>query len=705
MDKRKYYQKRVFFTSFILTLIIFSVGLALSYLLDYARIDTVFTMLEENELNTEAYFVEEEFAETFNADKCPSMRSRIYEIKREITKVAQDLSNYGSKSIFKKKDFDYLKRRYFLLELRFYNLINDLNEKCGSSYIPILFFYEIDDDLSTRQGYVLDDLSQTDEYKSRIITLSFDKDYEDEPSLEILLLKFNVTKAPTIIINNEIKDEGITYGGQINGSIIKILREVSTDPHARDYNFSYVLDSVSINKEDYIKNLTGLLSKNISYFSKGDISLMLGRLTKNDSLICSSLKYYFNHSPRSLEEKAILYETIASIDCKTNKRQFLLEASDIWKKLGNDFRSDLDKSLAYGNKVNFKFWDYKLKQPDTEEKINASKILMGSSYFRLDDSDTIVSQADRVTRDWLSYQLEESPFSENVLEIFSEKLYWSDSDHFPSIGWHEGGRIRELKETGLSHEVASGTIVKKIDGRWYAPNEEGVFMFDVPIDKIQYPTTRFLKEDIALIVDSHGMNMLVEQAVRNNATITIGCCDHIGKVKAIQYLSDKGIRSICFTDKYLPLLLNTNTSALGSPTIKLAGDSAIVGNQPITIDTDEKIIAMDVEDITLVQSYYDTPARYFRNLEKLVDLNVIYFHISGVNQTGNIVESAIKNGVRVIGTRVYEADDYYKLKEWLGRSQKNRAILFHSTSYPYGYRIMKEFPLQTTFDDINPVFI
>lgn len=705
MDRKKYYQKRIFFTSFVLTLIIFSIGLAISYLLDFARIDSVFTMLEENELNTEAYFVEEDFAGTFNADKCPSMRSRIYDIKKEITKVAQDLSNYGSKSMFMKKDFDYLKRRYFLLELKFYNLINNLNERCGSSYIPILFFYDIDDDVSTRQGYVLDDLGQTDEYQSKIITLSFDRGYKDEPSLEILLLKFNVTEAPTIIINNDIKKEGIAYTGEINSSIRKIIREVSADPYAEGYNFSYVLDSAGIDKEEYITSLMELLNKNISDFAKGDISLILGRLTVNKTMTCSSIKYYLNYTTQDKEEEAILYETIASIGCNAGKREYLLGASQIWQEIGNEFRSNLDKALAYGNNVNFRFWNYSIRQPEIGEKIDASGILLGSSYFRLDKSDTLVSQADRVTRDWISYQINSSPFSDNLLEVFSEVIYSKDPGTFPELGWHEGGRIKELKESGLAHKIASGTIVKKINGIWYAPNEEGVFMFDVPIDKIQYPTTRFLKEDIALIVDTHGINMIVEQAIRNNATLVVGCCDHIGKIKAVQYLSDKGIRSICFTDKYLPLLLKTDTSALGSPPIRIASGSAIVGNQPITIGADEKIIATDVEDITLVQSYYDTPARYFRNLEKFIDLDITYFHISGMNQTGNIVDSALEEGANIIGARVYNADDYLSLKGWLESSQKNKAILFHSVSYPYGYKLLKEFPLQTTFDDINPIFI
>jgi len=704
MERLRSYQRSIFFTSLIFTIIIFSFGLLLTYFLDYARISSVLGSIQQNELNAEAYFLEERFADLFNSDKCSSMNERIYDIKKEMVKVAQDLSNYGSKSLFKKNDFDYLKRRYFLLELRFYGLVNNLNEKCGYSYVPILFFYKIDDDVSIRQGYVLDDLNQVEEYKSKIVTLSFDKDYMDEPSLELLLLKFNITDAPTIVIDNKIKREGIMYTGEINASIIKLLRNVEVDRFADSINFSYVLDSSGIDVKDYENNLRSLLSENISDFARGDIYLILGRLSNNKSVICSSLGHYFNYTPSSLEEEALVSETVASVGCGANRKAFLLKASSIWSNLSNDFRSELDRSLAFGNSFNFKFEDYPLRQ-SIVEKNNISQLIIGSSFFRLTSFDILVSQADRVSRDWLSYQLFSSPFSDKLLTVFSERLFLDDSELLPEIGWHEGARIKELKGVGLSHLIASGTVVRKLGDKWFAPNEDGVFMFDVPFDKVFYPTTRFLSEDLAVVVDTHGVNMLVEQAVRYNATVVVGCCDNIGKIKAVQYLSDKGIRSVCFTDKYLPLVLGSNISALGSPPIRLFGDSAVLGNQPIVIGSDEQIIVEDIEDAFLVPSYYDTPARYFRILQNITSLNVAYFKISGMDQMSNIVGYARNNNVHIIAARVYNSDDYSNLKNWLSTDINNRAVLFHSAAYPFGYKLLKEFPLQVSFDDVNPVFV
>lgn len=702
MDK-KHYQKSIFFTSLIITISVFSIGLILNYALDYARIDAVLGMIESHELDTEAYIVEEEFAEVFNQDKCYLMKEKTYDLKKELAKVAQDLTNYGSKSVFKKHDFDYLKRRYFLLELKFYSLISELRNRCASAPIPILFFYEIDDDISTRQGYVLDDINQIDEFRQKIVILSLDKDYEDEPLIDMLNIKFNITKAPTIIINDEIKKEGIIYTSEINNTILKILNRFEVDPNSKDYNFSYVLEKTGTNTTKYIEELK-LLRDNasVSTFAKADITLILGRITSNKSLICDSLKYYFNITPQSLEEEALIAETVASIDCRANVRAFQLKAAEIWERLGNNFRAQILKSLAYGNEVRYKS-DIKDLQITNKTMENITKITVGASYFRIGKDDLIISQVDRVTRDWLSSQLYSSPYSENLLTVFSEKTYLPEDELYPDIGWHEGARIKELKSVA-KHKVASGTIIKKIDDKWYAPNEKGVFMFDVPVDKVQYPTTRFLREDIAIIIDTHGINMLVEQAIRNNATVVIGCCDHVGKIKAVKYLSDKGIKSICFTDKYLPLLLNQDILALGSPPLQRVEDEFIVGKRPITFSKNTKIIVQDVSDITKVQSYYNTPARYFNILSGITSLNITYVAIDGFSQMGRIIEKAESEKAEIIAVRVHNSDDYTEVKDWLGRSVDNKAILFHSTSYPYGYKLFNRFYFQTSFDDINPIF-
>lgn len=707
--------QNVFLTSLILTVLIFAIGVLLNYGLDFIRIDSISTVMTSHERNTDAYLTEALFADVFAGSRCEVMNARILDLKKEIQNVGVELSSYSHFSLFNRKDFDYLKRKYFLLELRFLSLVLQVNDACNKPYIPILFFYEIDDDTSERQGFILQEISK--EYEDRIVVLSIDKDYADEPLVAMLVAKYDIVSAPTTIID-DVKKEGMFYAREFNQIIKKKINRA--DVFAQGTDFSYVLNVSGIPMDKFLKNSFTLLEENMSDFAKGDISLMLGRITGNDSLICSSLSYYDRVKPSSDEEKAVLQETIASIGCGRNRRSYMLNASRLWKKIGNNFRSRLDESLAMNRQIKFDA-DFSSIDVNPVFPKSASKMILGKSKKVIYADDILVSQVDRVNRDWLSYQIFFSPFyradrlellteyeldREKLLSVFSEQYTSNKSNLLPEIGWHEGARIKEMRDVGFTHITASGTIVVRINDTWYAPDENGIFRFEVQHDKIRYPTNRFLREDVVVVVDTHGISMLVEQAVRNKATFVIGCGDSPGKAKAAKYLNDKGIAVVSFPDKYFSLLLGENLSVFGSPPFASNGYNVIIGDRPIEFALNETFVVTDIQpnSTKFGFSYYDTPARYFRFLKQYYPLDVNFVYVDDFDSIFNVIREADAVNATALGARVYSRDDYDAVKDWLLKDKNHRAILFHSMPYPYGYKLIKEFPLQTTFGDVNPVF-
>ncbi len=691
---------KIIINSLFLTILIFAFGILLNYALDFVRINTIADVMSRHELNTAAYLAEQEFTDSFGGNRCFVMSTRIAQLKEEIRDVGSDLGSYSAFSFFKKKDYDYLKRKYFLLELRFLTLIEQLNRECNRPYIPIIFFYQIDDDVSERQGFILADLSK--DYEQEVIVLSIDKDYKDEPLVQLLAARHNVTSAPTMIVDNE-KKEGIVYTGELNATIRNLLRRA--DPYGKEHDFTYVLKAAGINVTGFASNLSSMLSKNLSSYARADIMLMLGRITEDDAMICDAQPYYDKAimETNNTEQQALIYETIASIDCGRNKRAFLLEAAKRWTLLNNSARAKLDESLAMSLKMNLKF--------DTEEIIpeldarNASRIIVGQTSVVLEPDNKVLVQSDRVKRDWLGLQAEQDLFGNQVLTTFSERLSYDESELRSDVGWHEGGRTKELVSAGILPVVAYGTVVARLREKWYASDENGVFRFEVPLDKLQYPTTRFLRDDVAVIMDTHGMNMLVEQAVREKVDAVMGCCDHPGKIKAAAYLSEKGIPVICLTDKYLDLVLGQDLSIVGSPPIKNEGGRIVFGRQPVQFLTNEKIVVMNATSLPYALWYYQTPANYFSTLNAAVPLNIEYVQINDFNQMNKVVQKARQLRADVIAARIFSSNDYAELKKWLQESEKRRIILFHSSPYPYGYLLLKEFPEQTSFDDPNPEFV
>ena len=495
----------------------------------------------------------------------------------------------------------------------------------------------------------------------------------------------------------------ITYMSLFTITNIEVTEAFQVDPYGKNYDFSFVLKVTGSDKETFTGNLTGPLNEDISDFAKGDILLILGRIEGNDTKICESFGYYENSLSGDQEKNAVIYETLASLGCGRDVKSYLLNASRIWKSMGNEFRSNLDASLALEDEIDFEMDTSELLEFDLEVPENATKFVIGNSIIKLGEDDILVSQADRVVRDWLSYQIYDVR-SEDLLTTFSERLTYDKDELLPEIGWHEGARISEMRNTGLKHLTAYGTIAKKSEGKWYVPDERGVFRFEVPIDKILYPTTRFLRDDMAVIIDTHGINTLVEQAIRLNASVVIGCCDHPGKIKAALYLNEMGIKSICLTDKYLPLAMGSGANILGSPPIRKEGDLIILGGRPLEFGMNETFVVMDVSGEKFGLNYYETPKIYFRQLERFLNVDVHYALIYDFGQMENVINLSEAYEANTIAVRVFNSDDYRKVRGWLEEDENRKAILFHSVSYPYGYKLLKEFPGQTTFDDIRPEF-
>lgn len=695
-------KQQIIWRSLLLTILIFTIGIIVNHMLDYVRIGTIVEVMQEHELDRDSYYVEYLFADTFEGNTCHAMTSRIGRLKQEIRQVGEDLGTYSRFSFFKRKDYDYLKRRYFLLQLQFLTLIERINNECGNPYVPIIFFYEIDDEESERQGFMLQDVSES--FKNQAIVISLDWEYEDEPLVAALVEAYNVTRAPTVIVGKQ-KVSGLTYTGQLNSTILHTLRE--PDPHAPD-NWEYTINAAGINKTRLINQLEDIRTNSTDAWTRADATLLQGRITNNDSMICSSLEHYDRIQAHTPEERALYYETGAAIGCGRNKRAFLEEAADAWRDAGYAYRAELDEALSTGHLPKLTFDKNATganttvisgyTSPLTPAIINKETVTIGNTTFVFPKNSTLLTQVDRVHRDWLGGQIQ-NPFNASILTTFSERLTYNASELRADIGWHEGGRTREFVQHGLNYGVGVGTLVAEHEGRWYASDERGVFRFEVPQDKLFYPTTRFLHERIAVIMDTHGVNMLVEQAIRKNADFVVSDCDHPGKVYAAKYLSDHDIPVLCYPDKYVYTATGHGLRLAGSPPVKFTNNRAIVGNRPVIITPQDHILAVNATDSPYALWYYQTPTSYFQQFPAL---NISHITLTDFNQQDKVVNRARAINATIIATRVFNSHDYYSLKDWLEEDETHIAILFHSASYPYGQKLLNEFPTQTSFDDPNP---
>lgn len=200
------FPKHIFLTSLAITLVVFVAGLILGWNLDTMRSSEVLHDLKNNELDAESFLIEQAFWDSFEEEDCRFAELRINSLSVELAELGQYLNNYQKKNVFEEEDFQYLARRYFLLEVRGYILYNEMKEKCSLQNDVILYFYGFEDQESEKQGYVLDKI--VDRSNGTVDIFSINRDYEGDVTLDTLRLYYNITTTPTIIINGDLKQEG-----------------------------------------------------------------------------------------------------------------------------------------------------------------------------------------------------------------------------------------------------------------------------------------------------------------------------------------------------------------------------------------------------------------------------------------------------------------------------------------------------------------
>ena len=329
---------------------------------------------------------------------------------------------------------------------------------------------------------------------------------------------------------------------------------------------------------------------------------------------------------------------------------------------------------------------------------SASYVVVGTSYIKVPEDAKVVTQVDRVIRDKLSH------VNDNVAPNHSPTSYKE------LVPWMEGKRLGELmKYANVTVIPASGVPVKKIKGGYFGPDDKGNFKFEVDPSKISPVYSTKNSNDTWTEIDTHGMNVMVPEAVKNNAYLVVACGDLKGKAQAEAYMAKKGINCYAPCDRFTSTVMPYEGPGVilgGEPIRQLKdGSGAVIGAQPLYFSTKETIVVQTTTK-RYPDQYCDTPFRFFTNLQKAynITLNVDVVDAS-VGETDKVIAEARKIGANVIGVRVLNMKDKKPVEEWLKENKNHKAILFHSAAYEPGYSLFFEFPYQVTGQDPNPKFI
>ncbi len=191
IDSKKY------IVAFTITAVIFGTAIFIANILSQKKLDDVRAI--ENRVALDILSSETQFAlleETSCRDIGPGFLSK------ELGSLGEKLAYAENQTEFNATDLEYLKRSYFLLEIKDYLLMKRLTEKCGIEPTFILYFYSTKDTCEDceKVGYVLTALR--DKYPD-LRVYSFDYHF-DVGAINTLISIYKVkSDLPALIINGQ----------------------------------------------------------------------------------------------------------------------------------------------------------------------------------------------------------------------------------------------------------------------------------------------------------------------------------------------------------------------------------------------------------------------------------------------------------------------------------------------------------------------
>lgn len=187
--------KQTLLITLLLVCVVFAAGIIVGNLWK-SESTGVSKTLRQSELDTESFLVEQELFESFETN-CELAEKRLGTLSEELWKLGKILGAADAKQTLGEENYNLLKRKYHLTQIRTYVLEKKLQQDCKSTTNVILFYFEQNGKASEEQGKILDELVQ--QYPIHVFAIEFQ--YSKE--LEFLEDYYGLTTAPSLVINFE----------------------------------------------------------------------------------------------------------------------------------------------------------------------------------------------------------------------------------------------------------------------------------------------------------------------------------------------------------------------------------------------------------------------------------------------------------------------------------------------------------------------
>jgi len=201
----------VFWKALVLTAIVFILGVLLGYFLEKNRIDN----FREEFSNIEAQWADARLLSRYFSEISPELCDEAIKqnliFADKIYREGLKLDNYDSAAPLTEKEIEFERKRYALFKSEFLLNSISLKERCNANYVNLIYFFTANPtaDEGAKQAVqskILEEIKN--EYGSELMLIPLPIDL-DIFVINILKNTHNIKEAPTILINENIKLEGV----------------------------------------------------------------------------------------------------------------------------------------------------------------------------------------------------------------------------------------------------------------------------------------------------------------------------------------------------------------------------------------------------------------------------------------------------------------------------------------------------------------
>ncbi|MEM2916111.1 MAG: hypothetical protein QXT19_02020 [Candidatus Woesearchaeota archaeon] len=196
-------KRQTYISMILLLILVFATGIIVGRSVSNPELSEVNKFIKQSELATESYLIEQELFAGMEKN-CDLAKLRLSALSRELWQLGKLLGSETAKEDLGMANYDFLKRKFHLMQIKTYTLYHRLSQDCAVDVPVILFYYSQNDSKSLEQGAILDKLV------SGFDVTVFAIEYNYSPELRFLEDYYEISTTPSIVVNFDIVRKGLT---------------------------------------------------------------------------------------------------------------------------------------------------------------------------------------------------------------------------------------------------------------------------------------------------------------------------------------------------------------------------------------------------------------------------------------------------------------------------------------------------------------